>query len=372
MRSASIGRRASFLAAALVATSLSSVAIAAGVPQTITHQGRLYDAGDKPINATLSVKLAIYAGASAATPIWTETDSVTFDEGYFSISMGQTTPFPPGLFDGNVRYLGIAVGADPEMTPRVAVQSVPYALVAGDAIGDIHPSSVSVNGTVVIDSSGAWVGSGGPSGATGATGPTGPAGVAGATGPMGPAGAAGTTGPVGPAGATGPAGAAGAAGPMGPTGATGPSGINGAVGPTGAAGATGVVSTVGFAGLVPTILPNAPAFIFVGPTATVTATAAGQHLSGAASAPISLSSGQTVFLYGLCYQLGAGAVTLVAGAGSYLTGTANGGIHDSFATAASTTLAAAGTYTVGFCVRHTGTVNLNFNDYVNGYVQITN
>lgn len=154
------------------ATALASGTDAAGVPGTVTHQGRLYDSSDKPINSNLKVVFALYATPNAATPVWSEDDQVTFDEGYFSVNLGETAPFPTGLFSGAVLYLGITVGTDPEMTPRPPVQSVPYALVAGDVLGDIHPTSISINGAVVIDGTGKWVGT-----MTGIQGPTGPMGT---------------------------------------------------------------------------------------------------------------------------------------------------------------------------------------------------
>jgi hypothetical protein len=102
-------------ARALAVTTLAGSALAmlptanaAGVPQTITHQGRLYDSSDKPVTGTLSVQFAIYPDASTTTPIWTETDMITFDTGYFSVTIGSGTPFPSGLFDGSV----------PTVTPR--------------------------------------------------------------------------------------------------------------------------------------------------------------------------------------------------------------------------------------------------------------
>lgn len=237
------------------ALAIAGSAPAADVPQRITHQGRLYDSSNVPVDATLDVKFAIYADPGDVQPIWTETDSIAFEDGYFSVSLGEASPFTAGLFDGTVRYLGITVGDDPEMSPRVAVQSVPYAMVAGDAIGDIHPTSVSINGTTVIDDAGNWVGSqAGLQGATGATGATGAAGPAGATGATGPAGAMGATGatgatgpqpPQGPPGATGPQGPAGPQGPIGPTGAAGSAGATGAAGPPGATGPQGPVGPQG-------------------------------------------------------------------------------------------------------------------------------
>ena len=90
---------------------------------------------------------------------------------------------------------------------------------------------VTVGGTAVIDSSGAWVGSNsGLVGATGATGPQGAQGIQGLTG------------------STGPTGAAGAQGIQGLTGSTGPQGIQGATGAAGATGPTGATNAANFSG----------------------------------------------------------------------------------------------------------------------------
>jgi len=196
---------ASILAAA--SASLSSSALAA-VPTTITHQGRLYNTEGVAIDGTLEVRFAIYDAEGADTPIWTELHTITFEDGYFSTELGSLVPFEDeDVFDGSVRYLGISVGADPEMTPRARVASVPYAMLANNVNGDITPSSVSVGGVEVIDSNGNWVGN-----SSGLVGPTGPAGPQGAIGPVGPIGPQGGIGPTGPQGVIGPTG------PQGPSG----------------------------------------------------------------------------------------------------------------------------------------------------------
>jgi hypothetical protein len=45
----------------------------------------------------------------------------------FSVLLGTNNPLSPGLFSESPRYLGIAVGANPEMTPRVQVVATPFA-----------------------------------------------------------------------------------------------------------------------------------------------------------------------------------------------------------------------------------------------------
>jgi hypothetical protein len=203
------------LAVALTALVASSAA-QADVPLLLSQQGRLLNASDDPVTGTVAMVFSLYTSATGGTATWTETHNVTLDAGYFVVTLGDTTALTKALFTGNPLYLGIKVGTDAEMVPREELVSVPYAVVASDVIGDIHPTSVSIGSTQVINSSGQWVGS--ATGLTGPTGPMGPTGPAGATGPQGPTGAVGAAGAVGP---TGPAGAAGAVGPTGPTGPTG-------------------------------------------------------------------------------------------------------------------------------------------------------
>ena len=249
--------RRMMLATVFVATLGFAVRVdAKGVPLTMTNQGRLFDVNDQPIEGSLNVLFSVYDSPTATVPIWSEQHDVTFDNGFYSVSLGTTAPFDTtNIFQGSLRYFGITIGTDAEMTPRSVIQSVPYAMLAGDVNGDIHPSSVSIGNMEVINNAGQWVG---PTmgGATGATGPQEPAG---APGPQGAAGAAGATGaagrprvPQGPlerrarlgagagracrsdgrcrawvrrrrpgaTGAVGPAGATGVAGPIGATGAT--------------------------------------------------------------------------------------------------------------------------------------------------------
>ncbi len=132
--------------------------------------------------------------------------------------------FATAAANGQNLYLGITVGTDAEMSPRQPLQSVPYALVADNAVGNITPTSVSIGATPVIDNAGKWVG---PN--SGLVGPTGPAGAAGSQGPGGP------VGPTGAVGSQGPAGPAGSQGPAGPVGPTGAAGSQGPVGPAGPA-----------------------------------------------------------------------------------------------------------------------------------------
>jgi hypothetical protein len=198
------GLRSLLLLAALM---VPLAAQAAGVPNLVAQQGRLLNSDGTAVTVPVTLTFALYSSATGAAALWTESQTITPDDGYFAVQLGSGTPFPAGLWDGSAKYLGLKVNDDVEMTPREAIMAVPYALVANDVIGDIHPSSISVNGEVVISSTGKWVGT-----------MNGPVGAAGPTGPAGPTGATGATGPVGPTGDTGAVGAKGPTGPTGPTG----------------------------------------------------------------------------------------------------------------------------------------------------------
>jgi hypothetical protein len=64
----------------------------AQVPGTITHQGRLYDSNDAPLDTQLTLTFTIYDAAAGGTELWTESHDVTFENGYFSVQLGARTP----------------------------------------------------------------------------------------------------------------------------------------------------------------------------------------------------------------------------------------------------------------------------------------
>jgi hypothetical protein len=228
----------------------------AGVPPFLTEQGRLFDAQNNPVNGPTQFVFSLYAQPAGGPSLWSETQKITVDSGLFSATLGASTPIPPATWTAAANadsklFLGIRVNGDLELSPRQPVLSVPYALVAENAVGDITPTSITVNGTKVIDPTGAWVGPSagihGPQGVQGSPGQNGPPGPVGPQGSMGVAGAAGPQGSMGvagPQGSTGPAGVTGAAGPQGSAGPAGPQGPAGPAGPSGAM-ASAIVPTTG-------------------------------------------------------------------------------------------------------------------------------
>ena len=105
----------------------------AEIPQLIHYQGWLNDSDGQPLNETVSILFKIYDSEAGDTELWTETHSVTVNDGLFSILLGSVTPIPHSLFNEDERYLALKIGEDSEMTPRTRLVSVGYSFRSHDS-----------------------------------------------------------------------------------------------------------------------------------------------------------------------------------------------------------------------------------------------
>jgi hypothetical protein len=113
----------------------------ADVPTTIGYQGQLTDAGGAPVpDGTYAMHFAIYDTSTGGTALWAEDQSVTVTDGQFDALLGSATPLSGSLFDGSQRWLGVQVEADPEMSPRQPLTSVPFSLR-----GDVADASITAS-----------------------------------------------------------------------------------------------------------------------------------------------------------------------------------------------------------------------------------
>jgi hypothetical protein len=102
---------------------------------TIAYQGRLADANGSPLTGTYNMIFRLYDAATGGTPLWTEqwtgSNGVKVSDGLFNVMLGSLTPIPTSLVtDHSSLFLGITVGTDDEMTPRVQLGTVPFAVQA--------------------------------------------------------------------------------------------------------------------------------------------------------------------------------------------------------------------------------------------------
>ena len=204
------------LALAVVALlSLAPGRATAEVVRLINHEGLLLDDQGEPLEGAYQLTFRLYDAAAGPqeNALWEETHDVQVSSGYYQLLLGSLAGLSMQDFVESERiYLGISINGLAELAPRQPLTAVPYALVAEDVSGHIHPTSVTVGGDLVIDESGRWVGdTEGLEGPVGAAGPPGTncydglgdrngdgavnvADCVGAAGPVGPAGPAGGEG----------------------------------------------------------------------------------------------------------------------------------------------------------------------------------
>jgi hypothetical protein len=106
------------------------------IPPIINYQGLLTTTAGTPTDTTIAMTFKLYTDSTAGSLLWTESHpSVTVVNGLFNVRLGQLAALNDGLFANPQIWLGITVGADPEMTPRLRIVSVGYAYRAGTVDG---------------------------------------------------------------------------------------------------------------------------------------------------------------------------------------------------------------------------------------------
>lgn len=128
----------------------------AAINPQINFQGKLTNTdGTNVTNGTYSIVFSIYTVSSGGSNIWTETQpSVTVTDGIFQVSLGSVTSLPGSVdFNSSSLYLGVKVGADVEMTPRIQFTASPYAFNANQVGGLTSSQFVQLAQAVQTDTS---------------------------------------------------------------------------------------------------------------------------------------------------------------------------------------------------------------------------
>jgi hypothetical protein len=99
--------------------------VAAAVPTTVSHQGRVLGASGDPISGTESVTFGLHTAASGGSTAWTQTVDVLFEDGYFSTLLSGVDS---SELSGD-RWFSVTIDGA-EVGPRQPVTSVPFAVRA--------------------------------------------------------------------------------------------------------------------------------------------------------------------------------------------------------------------------------------------------
>jgi len=136
-----------WLAIAVLASGEASTrAVASEVPPTLSLAARVSKDG-APLAGPHRLSLTLFDAPAGGGALWSESrENVDIDDGLVFVELGTGTAFPPGLFNGSVRFLEIEID-DVRLQPRLGLTSVPYALRAGSAgdaesLGGLHPNEL--------------------------------------------------------------------------------------------------------------------------------------------------------------------------------------------------------------------------------------
>ena len=132
------------------------------IPSTLSHQGMILDSSQTPVGGIVEVTFRLYTQQDGGTALWSETLNVSFDNGHYSVILGESSTLAPSLFNQNNLYLGVTMAGSDEFDDRHKISSVPFAFRAGTADecnGDIDAvGGLSIDGDPVIDENHEWVG----------------------------------------------------------------------------------------------------------------------------------------------------------------------------------------------------------------------
>jgi hypothetical protein len=127
MEDAMAGRKLPLIVLSILVLAVFTVIVNAEVPGTMNYQGRLTDDAGNPLaDEPHDVTFRIYDETS--TERWEESHVITTAKGLFSVQLGSNgSPLTTDIFNYAESWLGITVGADPELMPRIQFTTVPYA-----------------------------------------------------------------------------------------------------------------------------------------------------------------------------------------------------------------------------------------------------
>ncbi len=134
------------------------------IPQNLSQQGRLLDSDSIPVEGNHYVTFRIFESQASTNSLWTESLSVNFENGFYTVVLGEniSNPLDTEIFGNEPLYLELQFESAPPFLPRQLLKSIPYSLYSGVAEslegGSVKATQIEVGGTTVIDSNGAWVG----------------------------------------------------------------------------------------------------------------------------------------------------------------------------------------------------------------------
>jgi hypothetical protein len=122
------------LAMMLCITMITQASAQNGVPQLINYQGFITDKDGQALSGDFKIVFSLYDRPEGGDPLWQEThNAILVENGMLNILLGGVdSTLNTGVLSGK-RYMGIKVGDDIELSPRMQLASVPYSLLSEES-----------------------------------------------------------------------------------------------------------------------------------------------------------------------------------------------------------------------------------------------
>lgn len=118
------------------------------IPQTVSYQGVLTDVSGTAVpDGNYNVTFKLYDAATGGTELWSEEQSVDVSNGLFNVILGSVTSLT--LSFDRPYWLGLTVGQNSELTPRIELTASPYSLNARSLADSAVTGSKIARGQVV-------------------------------------------------------------------------------------------------------------------------------------------------------------------------------------------------------------------------------
>ena len=120
----------SVLALAITAALLAAGSATAAVPSTLGFSARLVDdKSGEAITGSHHISFDLFDAEAAGQSVWQEGRDIMVEDGVVFTDLGENKPLDASVFDGRKLWLQIKLD-DVAMEPRIAIDSVPYAIHA--------------------------------------------------------------------------------------------------------------------------------------------------------------------------------------------------------------------------------------------------
>lgn len=133
----------------------------AQIPQTMNYQGRLEDNSGNPVSdGNYTIVFTIYDAATNGNSFWTETRTVTTEDGFFNLTLGESTAI--NISTEQQVWLNISIGGN-NLTPRtklsgslssLSTKSIENTATAGNTVvTSINSSTGGIDAVKIADGS---------------------------------------------------------------------------------------------------------------------------------------------------------------------------------------------------------------------------